>query len=761
MGKKASKRKQQQNNQRGYATTNNAVPKKSAATKTNDSNSSAVTKIATSMQATTIANHHHGISSQDHQDLLHLLEAMDDEEKDHAVATADTYITPDRFYKKLYNIHYTLDQLGFSFETIQKVVQALGYSITLETALDWLCLHLSTQDLPPMFTEKSVRESEEQEKLPPTSVPTLEVLKPTVVDPNNQSTTVDLPVAPHLLVQKKNGAQQETHASAHIEKKAESTKDWILQQYQYEGDHDEEEHDGVGHKDGVNTKVSDEREGSTSGTACTPTLPHDNNINTAASKVTPTATTAAPKTTITAPVPAPALPVDPNEKRLIKMQEQLRVQEADLNDEASNYMRSKQEIKQLRADAKKLRQQVQGLRKKVEKAKRQAEQDAAVQQEEAAPLTTKSGNNDHDKDDVMMTMGGGFFGGSGGGSDEEYEEEEEGGGGSFFDQPMESAAKPPPSASSKIDKPKEEKPPPSDPVVPKDSVPSGWTGKTPKQILEDWCKKEKIRVKFFKLNIQNGARVNVETKPVATAMATDNYMGSFRDAQEYLATKVLYQLNPELPLYRLFPPYHRDLWKSWSESVQTQKEAVQQQENDAIAAKIQQLVDSVPKTTTTRSSSSQGGGAVKQKTDGVVSPPITAHDDGAVRENWEDDNYHDFGNIVVPRQPQQTVDEPKIRGSSMSRQKRATTRAGEEIQKEFQKRQKTPAYQKMLEARRGLPMYAFREQVLQTIQNNPVTILCAEVRSDSRLFQFTIMSSNEKLTQLLYFTYHLLLLDGR
>jgi hypothetical protein len=58
-------------------------------------------------------------------------------------------------------IYDRLMACNFTLAHIQQAVRAraaaVGYDVTLELALDWLCLHLSTQDLPPLFTEGHMR----------------------------------------------------------------------------------------------------------------------------------------------------------------------------------------------------------------------------------------------------------------------------------------------------------------------------------------------------------------------------------------------------------------------------------------------------------------------------------------------------------------------------------------------------------------------------------------------------------------------------
>ena len=54
------------------------------------------------------------------------------------------------------------------------------------------------------------------------------------------------------------------------------------------------------------------------------------------------------------------------------------------------------------------------------------------------------------------------------------------------------------------------------------------------------------------------------------------------------------------------------------------------------------------------------------------------------------------------------------------------TMEGTKLQSFFRKRQGMPHYQSMLEARKSLPMFSYRQELLDTIKENQVTVLCAE-----------------------------------
>ena len=660
------------------------------------------------------------ISSQTHQELLNLLGKLDDEDHDwllkqqqESKRQSTSYLTPARLYRKLYSIHDTLDQLGFAFEHMEKVVTALGRDITLESALDWLCLHLKTQDLPPLLTEGSVREQETSVSggtATTTTSSSLTVLRPTpVVESDTASTSnhIDeklpeehpLPNPAIAKPPKKKETNDKSQTSSPEEK--DDTKAWILQQYQYEEEEEYDEEDVLPMMTTMNT-VDEQPEVE---------MPPSNGSNKEQMDKQQQQ-----EHSITA---KDDFVVDPNQARLQELEEQLRQQEADLKDEAANYMRSKHEIKELQASAKKLRKQVQGLQKKMKK-NRAAEAEATKNDENRNGNSSDDAELGQDEGDVLGV----------------FQEDDEGGGlFGMFDQDESVESKPrnrENKGEAETDD-KEEGPPPSDPVVPKGSVPKGWSGKTPKTILEEWCRKEKIRrPQFFKLPKLNGARIRVDVTPAALTMETDNYMGSYLDAQEYLATKALYELNQDLPLYRLFPPFYRELWCSWTESAQTEKNAQKQQEHDAIKEKVERLMDCVQKPKGTDDLKEKVDFSSNSRKNGDAVAPVVA-------DCWEDDKEADVDVLVDNRweatdtasgdgSRNESVLDKNVSSSS------STSRSGDNLKAMFMKRQKIPQYQEMLEARSALPMYSYRDQVLGTIRNNPVTVLCAEVSKTNVLF---------------------------
>ena len=233
------------------------------------------------------------------------------------------------------------------------------------------------------------------------------------------------------------------------------------------------------------------------------------------------------------------------------------------------------------------------------------------------------------------------------------------------------------------------------------SIAKDWTGKTPKILLEEHCKKHKLpRPAFTKLSgTRDGCRVSIKLNkgnPLMLEHAGPFF--DFKDAQEYAATHALYILAPDLPLYRVMPLVFSDLWQSWLRLVevarQTQNAELKQEKED----RVQQLIALIPNQMSL-SSSKQPDKTTNREN---ASQPTNVLDTS--------NGVHDNHGIA--------------RLSALS--SREPTKLGYRLQSEFTARQTTPAYKEMKKLRETLPMHAYREQLLQTINENVVTVLHAE-----------------------------------
>jgi ATP-dependent RNA helicase DHX29 len=601
------------------------------------------------------------------KDLLGTLEGGATAKKRNTAPTSA--VESDRFAGKLSNVVTRLEELGFSDESITRVVQAIKYDLTLDTALDWLCLQLTTEELPALFTEVHVRETSLQIQADDSSLTVLKlsapVVLPTSMEASSSSrseTEFNLTVAAAATTTTAAApkpSETKVEPSKEEQDAAQARKAWLLAQYAYE------ENDDSGNEEkGTTNDVLEKEE----------TL------------------VVVEKEKVAAAVAAAAL--SPQEQDLLKAENELKEMEADYNDEANNYMRSKLETKQLGLQVKNLRKQVQGLRKKVQKQK------------------PKQVVNDDTAIDIGASANAMPLDAAVAAPAPELEDAEGAGCGGIFDMFNEANTETPAISSAEPtdgDESQEDNEPQVDYSIPKD-----WTGTTPTKTLDEWCKKRKLlRPKYIKIprNQGGGYRLAVHVqkkgKPQEYKQSASGFIGN---AQEYIALQALYALEPTLPLYRVFPLVFRDLWLSWVGEIQLAKDQVKHEETTAQREKIDRLLALIESSSSTNGAAKKAFGESKQQPSAAKSGQ--EEDDNItepVFESWEDDDTH-----------ADTQDE------IATTKRKAPSAASTKLKDLFVKRQSTAAYQEMKKVRTSLPMHGFRENVLDIIRDNPVTVLCAE-----------------------------------
>jgi ATP-dependent RNA helicase DHX29 len=564
----------------------------------------------------------------DLEDLLQTLRIDDDGDRPKARVDPSICVGPsDRFTKRMSNIYYRLKELGFAYEQIHLVVVKLGYTISLEGALDWLCVHLKTEQLPALFTEGQVRDFLNVEETHQAK-PSLTVLTPAIFGVDHQGKSEahssGLFTGPIL-----SRAESEAGFDDLVEAIA-AQKAWLVQQYQYEQDGDEE-------------VAGEEVESYDRGVSADATVaegPHNKDVLSQSMSF--------------------------DQEQLVQLKAELQEIDADLRDEAGNYMRSKHEIKEMQKKAGQLRKNIKSWERKVQKRTR----DSSIQgQSDGLLLQPADPEAEMISDGVLGALYEDMLG--------ESEEASTDAGSPKQSRHDEVVARNNPAL-----------------FIPKGTIPRTWTGKTPKIILEEWCRKEKLPRPSFLKTHGNGCLLRWKLDRENT-MEIDQpgSAGDRSDAQHYAATRALYRINPNLPLYRILPPFYRDVWVQWANADKERKGAAGRELDDANRADIEKLIRAIPVT---------------------VAAPVTSTDEHAAHtasieeasECWDTNDQHESPVSAIARVTE--------------------TREDRRLQEDFLKRQKCSMYKEMLDARKALPVFAFREQILECIEKNPVTIISAE-----------------------------------
>ena len=237
------------------------------------------------------------------------------------------------------------------------------------------------------------------------------------------------------------------------------------------------------------------------------------------------------------------------------------------------------------------------------------------------------------------------------------------------------------------------------------------TGMNPKRVLEEACKARDSRTKHtyklvspttfasrHSLTIQwskepepiDGEFMNmleVEAGPTRTVFTmTKEATPDTAQSEAYIATAALYLIFSGSPkeekAHLKLPPAFRDLWDEFAKL-----------KRESVDASDRELVKELRKTI-----------------------------EKNVRPEVEDDDEIVFN-------PARRLNGAASGSSTPSRQdlqKINGTEPSQALREMWAQKQSSPAYQKMLTGRMNLPMFQFRDEALETIEKNQITILCGE-----------------------------------
>eukprot|EP00977_Amphora_coffeiformis_P022540 scaffold10998_cov130-Amphora_coffeaeformis.AAC.1 len=245
-----------------------------------------------------------------------------------------------------------------------------------------------------------------------------------------------------------------------------------------------------------------------------------------------------------------ALEKTKDEERLEELEKAFAEVTSEYKDEASKYMLSKHEVKELETRYKQMKKEMDRLKIKVERAR---------ERKRAEELANE---NENDEGEEGPSFGGLF--------DDDSEPQME----------TTNSDNNPITTLPRIH-------------VPNDAIPTSWTGKTPKEILEERCRNLKLPRPTFQNLGQHGCRVVI--KGLAGLEVEERAIfDSKMDGHHYAATKALYKLDPTLPIHRSLPPFYRDLWKGWANEVQNAKDEQEKADEDKRKQDILELLSHVP-----------------------------------------------------------------------------------------------------------------------------------------------------------------------
>uniref|UniRef100_A0A4W6C8K8 ATP-dependent RNA helicase DHX29 n=1 Tax=Lates calcarifer TaxID=8187 RepID=A0A4W6C8K8_LATCA len=252
-----------------------------------------------------------------------------------------------------------------------------------------------------------------------------------------------------------------------------------------------------------------------------------------------------------------------------------------------------------------------------------------------------------------------------------------------------------------------EKEPPAEKVVKKnepkdirnfDYTARSWTGKSPKQFLIDWVRKNLPKSPppaFHKVPAGRYWKCKVRVQrtddvlEVCPTILTEDSM----QAQHLAATLALYNLVKGQSVHQLLPPTYRDVWLEWRDSEQQQQEESRTAANKPRDQFISRLLTRLKQ----QQNQSQGQGSGSQSQAG-----LGQGGDEEPEESWENLAGLDIGD------------------------------GGEEMEDKSEKRggrREGAGYSTLKAEREQLPVFQHRHRVLEALQRHPVVVVAGETGS--------------------------------
>uniref|UniRef100_A0A3Q3CKM4 ATP-dependent RNA helicase DHX29 n=1 Tax=Haplochromis burtoni TaxID=8153 RepID=A0A3Q3CKM4_HAPBU len=241
-----------------------------------------------------------------------------------------------------------------------------------------------------------------------------------------------------------------------------------------------------------------------------------------------------------------------------------------------------------------------------------------------------------------------------------------------------------------------------------------WTGKSPKQFLIDWVRKNLPKSPppaFHKVACGRYWRCKVRVQrpddvlEVCPTILTEDSM----QAQHLGATLALYNMVKGQSVHQLLPPTYRDVWLEWRDSEQQQEEESRTAANKPRDQFISRLLTRLKQ---------QQNQSQRQESQSQGKHASSADGDEEPEESWEN-----LAGLDIGEKRQEQEDKSEKRGG---RREVADLEAAREL---LLKLKKSPLARKLQAEREQLPVFQHRHRVLEALQRHPVVVVAGETGS--------------------------------
>ncbi|KAG1701562.1 hypothetical protein DVH05_010864 [Phytophthora capsici] len=266
-----------------------------------------------------------------------------------------------------------------------------------------------------------------------------------------------------------------------------------------------------------------------------------------------------------------------------------------------------------------------------------------------------------------------------------------------------------------------------------------WTGKSPRDHLEQHCRKHGLQKPQYKklprapggghlysvvLSSKNQGKRDVNVRDASDAAQG---FASISDAKDAVATTALFELSPDLPLYRVLPPVYRDMWQLWVKEKQDNEAAATAADRDEQNELLTEIFNTLPAEIAEKK-------AVVEVAAPTQKPSISAKKETEDGENaledwsvddWDVDLSDEETTKVEEPTASTTVDELEMEEES-DNDRKAAWELSEQLREQLQKQMRSSRYRSKLQQRGSLPIASFKEEVIGQLSNHDVILISGE-----------------------------------
>ncbi|CAI5731789.1 unnamed protein product [Peronospora destructor] len=267
-----------------------------------------------------------------------------------------------------------------------------------------------------------------------------------------------------------------------------------------------------------------------------------------------------------------------------------------------------------------------------------------------------------------------------------------------------------------------------------------WTGELPRDLLEQHCRKNGLqKPQYKKLSRPPGGghlySVILDNKTrgkqeITVRDGRDAAQGfdSISDAKDAVSTSALFELVPNLPLYRVLPPVYRDMWQQWTKELHESEAAAAAADRDEQDELLNEIYYTVPKEIAEKL-------AVVEVAEPALKHPSRSlkkdsEDSGSTLKDWSVDDWEtslsDEGNTSANESTSDDVTASMEIEEESESDRNVALKLSCQLRAQLQKQMRSSGYRSKLKQRESLPIASFKKQVIEMLSDHNVILISGE-----------------------------------